>query len=115
MADENNKKGDNANDQLKDLARAQGEKLGFLIASLDISEETREAFLNMLPEMSVEQIDRLIDILEAKYIDEQTKDIDEQFKKDLRSIRTQYNEQVSKADEEALKDLEELENSLSQS
>lgn len=98
--------------KLKALAEAKGIKLGFLISELKIDEETRQAFLDILPTLSLEQIDKLIDVLENKYLDLATKSEDNKFIEKLKQIQDEFTQNIEKNDLETLNKLKELEDIL---
>ena len=69
----------------KDL-ELHAKKLAILLHNSTMPDDVKLAWISLLPEMSAEQIGRLLNILEAKYLDEQTRDIDEKYKKELEEI-----------------------------
>jgi len=93
---------------LKALAAKQGQKLGFLIAALNVSDEVKEAFFDLLPHLSLEQLERLTNILESKYLSQQTSGPDEKLKAELEAIKSNSDAQEDAADKEALADLKQL-------
>jgi transcriptional regulator of heat shock response len=95
-------------EDLKNLAIDYGKELGILISSLDITPDEKMAFLSLLPKMSMEQIDRLVGILEAKYINSETQEIDKKFKEDIEKIKEKYDKQIDKVDKESIKKIKEL-------
>ncbi|MBU2579110.1 hypothetical protein KKA09_03270 [Patescibacteria group bacterium] len=95
-------------EQIKELLKAQGRKLGFLVASANISDEEKAGFIKIIPEMSLEQVARLIKILETKYIGEKTQDIDKQFKKDLEEIKSKYEEKREELNKDTLDKLQKI-------
>ncbi|MFA5061979.1 MAG: hypothetical protein WC526_02450 [Patescibacteria group bacterium] len=99
-------------DQIKEEAQKKGEKLGFLIASLNLPNEARESLLTVLPEMSEEQIDRLMVILEAAYLNQKTGNLDQDLSAKLTTIEAGFNKDMQKADKDALKELSQLEKDL---
>lgn len=99
-------------DQIKEEAQKKGEKLGFLIASLNLPNEARESLLTVLPEMSVEQIDRLVSILEAAYLNQKTGNLDQDLSAKLAAAQTGFDKDMQKADKDALKELSQLEKDL---
>ncbi len=94
--------------QLKDEAKSHGAKLGFFIASLNISDEDKEAILTVLPKMSLEQLDRFIAILEAQYEQQETKGLDDNFKQELQSIKDIYDKDMKEIDDSTIKEIDEL-------
>ncbi len=97
----------NAND-LKEVAKAQGEKLAFLIASLNVPEDQKQGWLAILPSMSPEQLDRFMNILESQYLDQQTKDVDDKFKKDLEEVDKDFAKKEKDLDNQTIKKIQDL-------
>ena len=95
MEGKNNKKNEKLNEELK-LLRNQGIKLGFLIKYSNLPEKAKEELASLIPQMSLEQIKRLLNILEAKFLNEQTKQID---KKCQQKIEKLYNDSQNKQKE----------------
>ena len=98
--------------QLKELAAVQGRKLGLLLASLNVSKETLEAFLDILPEMSVEQLEQLTDILEARYLADKTSALDEKLKEEFLKIKQESDKAAAVNEERALNALKKIEEEL---
>ncbi|MEA2065302.1 MAG: hypothetical protein U9O66_03360 [Patescibacteria group bacterium] len=73
-------------EDLLQSAEDQGKRLGFLISSLNMLDKTKEEFLFLIKDMSLEQLERLTEVLETKFIGEQTDFIEEDFKKELEKI-----------------------------
>ncbi|MDO8524816.1 MAG: hypothetical protein Q7R99_04295 [bacterium] len=92
---------------------AQAQKLGLLLANSTMPEDIKESWLAILPEMSIEQIQQLLDILEAKYLDSQTKDIDEKFKKKIEKELDKFQKKDAKIEKEVEKKAKELKKILS--
>mgnify|MGYP006449325389 FL=1 len=97
----------NAED-LKEVAKAQGEKLAFFITSLNVPEEQKQGWLALLPSMSPEQLDRFMNVLEAQYLDQQTKDVDDKFKKDLEKVQTDFAKKEKDLDDQTIKKIQDL-------
>ena len=77
-------------------------KLGALLADSTMPDEVKEAWVALLPHMTLEQIDVLAGILEAKYLDEVTRPIDEEYKAKLERAVAEFTVQKAKEDEETL-------------
>jgi len=92
---------------------AQAQKLGILLANSTMPEDIKESWLAILPEMSIEQIQQLLDILEAKYLDSQTKDIDEKFKKQIEKELSKFEKKEFKIEKKIEKKAKELQKILS--
>ncbi|MDD5750834.1 MAG: hypothetical protein PHU56_04325 [Candidatus Pacebacteria bacterium] len=84
------------------LARATAElefyarKMAVLLHHLNAPEEIKEAWANILPAMSLKQMSELLDILEARYLDEQTSHIDEELKEELKTLAEEIKKRKSK-------------------
>lgn len=76
----------NAEKILAESVRLQAIKLAALLRDSNMPEDIKEAWIAVLPKMPLEQIDRFINILEAKYLDEQTKFIDEEFTAEIKRL-----------------------------
>lgn len=63
--------------------KIQAKKLALLLANSTMPEDIKEAWAVLIPEMTLEQIAKLLNILEAMYLDEQTKGIDEKYTREL--------------------------------
>lgn len=112
MSTNNNIQDFKIDDKLKDLVRAKGQKLGIILSELKIDDETRQAFLDILPSLTLEQIDELLNTLEVKYLDAATRSEDEKFKQDLLKIKNDFEKAQEQNDLKTLKQLEDLENIL---
>lgn len=91
--------------ELKQYAEELGKKLGFLLASLQISDETRNLFFEILDGFNLEQIERLVETLENKYLMEKTDFVEEQLIKDLKGIQEETLKQLNELNEETIKRL----------
>lgn len=89
-------------------AEERGKRLGFLIASLEMSSEQREAMLSLLPEMTEAQLEELTDVLEASYLQAATKDVDEKFVGELKNIEEKYEEAVGRVNANTAKELDSI-------
>lgn len=99
-------------DELTEAATAQGRKLGFFIAALNTSDEIKQAWLDLLPNLSLPQLERLSNIMESKYLAEQTRSIDEDFKTELEKIKSDFGGQDEANDKKVLAQIEDLERQL---
>ncbi len=95
-------------EKIKEQATKRGQKLGVLISSLDISDEEREAWLSVIEKMSLEQIDRLVDILESKYVHQKTSNLDKKFKEEMEKIQKEYEGNIEEADQKAIDEIKKL-------
>lgn len=93
---------------IKGSASAYGKKIAILISALDISDEEKEAWFSVLPKMSLEQIDRLVDLLETKYAHQKTEGVDKKLEEDLKQIQENYNKEMGDINKEAIQKIKEL-------
>jgi len=64
---------------IKDTLKNEGRKLGYLLSESSLPEKLKLEIVNLIDKMSAKQIKKLIDILEAKYLDVNTLDIDNKY------------------------------------
>ena len=82
--------------------------MGFLIASLEMSAEQREALLSLLPEMTEAQLEELTEVLEASYLQAATKEPDKQFVGELKNIEEKYEQTVAQVNASTAKELDSI-------
>ncbi len=99
-------------DDLKEVAKAQGEKLAFLIAALNVPEDQKQGWLALLPSMSPEQLDEFMNILESQYLDQQTKDADVKLKEDLEKLNQDFSKKEADLDQQTIKKIQDLSSKL---
>lgn len=90
----------------------KGRKLGLLIASLPADDEVKSAFLTLAENSSYEELTQLEDALEVLFLSAQSKDLDEQFEKDLKALKSEMDADERKLDEEFLAKLKEIEDKI---
>ena len=73
-------------EEIRKVIEFHAKKLGVLLAISTMPTGVKEAWIALLPQMPLEQIERLLNILEAKYLNEQTRDVDAKFKKEFAEI-----------------------------
>lgn len=89
-------------------AEEKGRKLGVLIASLNISEEEREALLSLLPQMTEAQLEEFTNVLEVKYLQAATKDQDAKLAEDLQAVDDKFQEELGKVNADTIKALDNI-------
>lgn len=92
-------------------AKQLGERLGLLLAASDLPQDVKEGFIAMLPEMTPEQIDRLMKTLEAQISDTQAQQ-DKKMGEAMQQAQVVYEEGQKAAQDKALAALEEIEKTL---
>ena len=89
-------------------AEEKGRKLGILVASLNISEEERDALLSLLPQMTEVQLEEFTNVLEVKYLQAATKEQDTKLAEDLQVVDDKFQEELSKVNAETIKALDNI-------
>lgn len=100
-------------DDLPTQAYAIGERLALLLAASDMPDEAKAGIATMIPEMSPEQLDRLMKILEDNVRDgtaAQTAALD----KGVARAQAQYEDARAAAEKKTVADLDEVERVLKQ-
>ena len=96
--------------QITELLKSQGQKLGFLIAGSTLPEKVKLELVDLTSKMNLKQLERLLNIFEAKYADERTRDIDEKYKKKLEEAVQKYTSKQEEIDKNFLKQVEVIKN-----
>ncbi len=86
----------------------RGKRVGFLIASLDVSAEQREAMLSLLPEMTEAQLEEFTNALEASYLQAATKQPEEQLNNELKNIDEKYQQTIRQVNANTAKELDAI-------
>ena len=73
-------------EDLLKVAQLNAQKLALLLYISTIPDEVKESIIALLPEMTIEQINEFLNILESRYLDDQTKDIDEEYQEKLKEL-----------------------------
>jgi transcriptional regulator of heat shock response len=71
-------------------ALIRGRKLGFLIAASTLPDDVKDELAALTEEMTEEQQNRLADVFEAKYLDEQTAEAEKKLKEELEALVKKY-------------------------
>ena len=72
--------------QFIDYLRNKGKKSGFLIGNSVLPDDIKQELIKLLSKMNLDQIDRLIRIFEAKYVNEETSNVDAEFKSKIKEL-----------------------------
>ena len=94
------------------LADSKGRKLGLLIASLPADDEIKEALVTLAENSSYEELEKLSDALEMLYLNAGTRDIDDQFKKNLALFKQEAETSEQKITDEFLAKLSAIEEKI---
>lgn len=107
------KEKDLTSEEFKDSFEFLGRKLGFFISALNAPEEVKNSWLSIVPKMSLEQIERLVNVFEEKYLQQETQYIDDEFKKVFEEIEKENDKKIEKIDNEAIKKINNLAKKIS--
>lgn len=99
--------------EILETLRANAKKLVVLIERSTMPDDVKDAWVALLPEMSVKQLDRFLSVLEAKYLDEQTRRIDAEYKEKISALVERFEQEKAKEDEEAVKTFESVKKVIS--
>lgn len=92
----------------------QAKKMAFLLANLKAPREVKEAFISLLPYLSPKQVGKFLEVLEAKYLNWETKDIDEKLAKDLQKVVADFQQSQEQTEKELLLKLANIEKQIPQ-
>lgn len=98
-------------ENVKILAVADGAKFGFLVASLPIEDDVKEALLALAEKISAEELNALASALEVAYLDAQTQAVDMDFKSKLQQLKSETDQKQKQLNDEFLQKLETLDKS----
>lgn len=70
-----------------------GRKLAALLRHLKSPEKIKQAWAALLPKMTIKQISQLLDVLEARYLDEQTRRLDKALQKEVGQVVERFAKQ----------------------
>jgi hypothetical protein len=103
----------NPQSDIEQEAKQIGERFALLFAAADMPSEVKEGFMAMMPEMTPEQLDRLMKLLEANVHDQavsENKDLGEAIQK----AQGEYEAAEAAAQQKAMAALDEIEAVLKQ-
>ncbi|OIO19947.1 MAG: hypothetical protein COY69_03580 [Candidatus Magasanikbacteria bacterium CG_4_10_14_0_8_um_filter_32_14] len=93
----------------KQVATDLGKKFAIILAQLNITDETRQAILDIVPSLNMAQIAEMVDLFERKYLEAATGELDEKMKQDLEKIKIGMNQKNAEINESTMSKLDDLE------
>lgn len=108
---QNNSSQDDLQENVKVSAVAGGAKFGFLVASLPVGNDIKEALLALAEKLSMKELEALASALEAAYLNIQTQAVDADFKNKLQQLKSETDQKQKQLDDEFLRKLEILDKS----
>ncbi|MBU0613186.1 hypothetical protein KKB10_04165 [Patescibacteria group bacterium] len=95
---------------VEEEARALGKKLVLLLRSSDLPEEVQISIIHLLPEMTLEQIDELVNVLTENVA--RGGEMDEGLKQRLGKVKEKYDSKREDLADSIMKDLDDLEKEI---
>jgi len=83
-------------EELKTAIILNSSKLAILVAGLPVENDVKSAIFDLAENASFDQLEALRNTIEAVYLDAQTQEIDEQFRKDLEKLKAETDEEEKK-------------------
>ena len=107
---DNDKDLSNLNEEdLEKVASANGEKLGFLLATSDLPPDVKESLVVLAEKMSGEELDELLTVFETEFLNKSTTAVDEELEKRLRALAESYRLEDEKYEADIKNKLEQIE------
>ena len=97
---------------MEEQARIIGLKLAFLIDSLNLPLEQKEAFFDALDFFNLQELEKLAHLLETIYLNEKTKETDNAFAKAIQQIVSQDQKDSQQLWQKTMGDLENIASEL---
>ncbi|PIY96279.1 MAG: hypothetical protein COY66_04550 [Candidatus Kerfeldbacteria bacterium CG_4_10_14_0_8_um_filter_42_10] len=96
--------------EIKEEAKALGRKIVLLLQASDLPEDVQLAIIELLPEMTLDQIDELVNLL-SQNVARQGQG-EEELKNKLAAIKQKYDAKKSQLADSVMKDLDSLEKEI---
>lgn len=103
----------NQQEDIEKEANQLGERIGLLLAASDLPDEVKAGFVAMIPEMTPEQVDRLIALLEAN-VKETIAIEEQQLGRSVQEAQKAYEAARKEEEQKAVNSLKAIENLLNQ-
>ena len=98
-------------DSMEDELKALGERLALLLAAAPFPEDVKEAWATLIPEMSLQQIDRLVNIIEREVAGELAEELSG-IRAQIQGISEKYESEDAKAALQATQELKKIEKEI---
>ncbi|MBI2405327.1 hypothetical protein HYV22_04105 [Candidatus Gottesmanbacteria bacterium] len=93
---------------VKENLEFHAKKLAVLLAASFMPKGVKEALVVLLPLMSIGHMARLAEILEAKFVNDKTKAIDEEYKQKLLELAREFEKADATREVELIKQIDAL-------
>ncbi len=98
--------------EVEELLRLKAYELAVLLHLSNMPMEIKKSWIALLPEMTLEQIDKFIMVLENALANNLTKDLDGAFLKKLKEITFKFAKEQEELDDKFLKKLNKFKENL---
>ena len=99
-------------EELEAFAEYQGKKLALLVSTLKISDEEKQAMMEMAAGASFDKLNQLVDHLEQQYLRETGESVDDALVEELEKWQKNYAEQDKKFTDKSMSELESIESEI---
>ncbi|MBL7022259.1 hypothetical protein ISR92_03020 [Patescibacteria group bacterium] len=99
-------------EELKEFAEYQGKKLALLVSSLKLSNEEKQAMIEMAASASFEKLNQLVDYLEQQYLRETGSNIDDVLVGELEKWQKHYAKQDKQISKKTMSELNSIEKEI---
>jgi hypothetical protein len=108
----NNDKNQQQGENIEEEARALGKKIVLLLQSSDLPEEVQISIIQLLPEMTLEQIDELVNLLTENVA--RGGDMDRELEKKLGAVKEKYETKRNDLADSIMSELDDIEKEIEQ-
>lgn len=99
-------------EQIREIIHLKGQKLGTLLNKLKWPQELKQAWVDLLPTLTAEQIDELIMLTEENYLQQETTQIDKNFQAKAQALYSKYKANQKQIDDKVMEELKTIEQEL---
>jgi len=96
MSRQTKDKSEDFSSQEVEKIKDKGRRIGFFLAKLGLDPEVKQELASLISQMSLEQIGRLEEILEAKYVFQSTFEVEKKYKKEIENLVKELKEEREK-------------------
>ncbi|MFA6391617.1 MAG: hypothetical protein WCW66_02570 [Patescibacteria group bacterium] len=108
----NNNTNQQTGENLEEEARALGKKIVLLLQSSDLPEDVQISIIQLIPDMTLEQIDELVSLLTENVA--RGGDIDKELAMKLSEVKEKYDSKRDDLSGSIMKDLDNIEKEIDQ-
>ncbi len=90
----------------EELIRGCGGKLGFYLANMNISDDAKELFMEILSRLPIERVVKIASIFEEKFASEQLELLNIDFENKLEQLAIEYADKEKQIDDKTIEEIE---------